>query len=340
MPLKLLHTDLTQFPCDALVLSTDESMHYGGSVFGAACSIAGPSMHDLLREIDGCEIGHAKVIRNFDAIRMQCGKIIITAAPIWKDGHHGEPELLASCYHSALKEAAAMKCKTVGIGLIDSGIYGFPKDAAREIAVQALLEDPFINKMNVFLITFDWSSYQAHMKQAAELERYLNLKYRKETNKAVGNFGTYASQQGFGMRKGVMQRFVGNRPAFDPSAQLDERLQQLDEGFSEMLLRKIDEAGIKDSECYKRANISRQVFSKIRSKKDYKPKKETVIALALALEMNLDDTNALLRTLGYALSHSDKSDVVIEYFISHGVYNVFVINEALHRYDLQLLGSD
>ena len=337
MPLSLLHTDITQFPCDALVLSTDESLRYGGSVFGAVCSAAGPSMSDLLRKLAPFSIGTAQAVPDAEQFDPEARNLIVTAAPTWQDGKHGETEQLAACYHSSLKIAAAMRCKRVGISLIDSGVYGFPKELAREIAVQALLNDPHISELDVFLLTFDWSRYNTHMERARQLERYLNLKYCKNAKKQSTPF---RERSGFGLRDATAVGVMGRRPSFFTAELLDERLKQLDEGFTEMLLRKIDEAGIKDSECYKRANVSKQLFSKIRSNPHYRPKKETVIAFALALELNLDDTNALLQSAGYSLSHSSKFDVIIEYFISKRIYDVFEINEALYMYDQPILGSE
>ena len=315
MSLKLIHTDLTRFPCDAAVLSADENLEYGGSVFGAYRSAGGPSLREALQRTGGCETGKAVSIPwNGPSSRLCCHRLIITAAPFWKDGEQGETELLKSCYQSSLDEAVRHGCKTVGISLIDSGVYGFPKETARETAVQAILDYPGIQDLNVYLVTFDWRGYGDHANRILDLERYINRMMQTSSLPVTGSD-------------------FGDQP-------LEERLKQMDESFSQMLLRRIDEAGIKDSKCYKDANVSKQLFSKIRSAQNYRPKKETVLAFAIALKLNLDDTNALLKTAGYLLTHSNQADIIIEYFISQHIYDVFAINEALFMYDQPTLGSE
>ena len=121
------------------------------------------------------------------------------------------------------------------------------------------------------------------------------------------------------------------------SISLSDALSGIDESFSEMVLRKIDERGMTDAQCYKKAEIDRKLFSKLRGNRLYKPSRQTAVALAIALELSLEETKELLMKAGFALSHSSKFDIIIEYFISRGNYNRFEINEALYEFDQVLI---
>ena len=121
------------------------------------------------------------------------------------------------------------------------------------------------------------------------------------------------------------------------SISLSDALSGMDESFSEMVLRKIDERGMTDAQCYKKAEIDRKLFSKLRGNRLYKPSRQTAVALAVALELSLEETKMLLMKAGFALSHSSKFDIIIEYFISRGNYTRFEINEALYEFDQQLI---
>ncbi len=329
MPLFIVRNDITKMAVDAIVNAANNSLLGGGGVDGAIHRAAGPGLLRECRTLGGCETGMAKIT---GAYSLPCKYVIHTVGPVYTDGMHGEPQLLASCYRESLRLAKEAGCESVAFPLISSGAYGYPKEDALRTATDMIDEFLKTCDMTVYIVIFDRESYRAAGKRFADIERYIDDVY------ADAHADLRRESIAFQMPVYTGAPAAPLRTAKKPRS-LDEAVARLDESFSEMLLRKIDESGMTDAECYKKANIDRKLFSKIRSDRLYKPSKPTAIAFAVALEMPLPETQRLLRTAGFTLSHSSKFDIIIEYFIERGNYNIYEINEALFAFDQSLLGA-
>ena len=308
MPLQIVRNDITKMNVDAIVNAANMTLLGGGGVDGCIHRAAGPKLLKECITLHGCMTGSAKVTRGYD---LPCKYVIHAVGPRWKDGMHGEREQL-----------------------ISSGIYGYPKDQALRVAVDTISEFLLENDMTVYIVVFDKNAYQIGNKLFADIAAYIDDKYvDAHTDDAAERLRRLSmpelSESVFSMPK------MATMPAT-----LDEALGQMDESFSEMLLRKIDERGMTDAQCYKKANIDRKLFSKIRADRLYKPSKPTAIAFCIALELPLDEMREMLMKAGFALSHSNKFDIIVEYFVERGNYNVFEINEALFAFDQSLAGKE
>ena len=369
MPLQMIRNDITKVKCDAIVNAANTSLLGGGGVDGAIHRAAGPQLLEECRHLHGCKTGQAKITGGY---RLPCKYVIHTPGPIWRGGTHGEEELLRSCYINSLKLAKKYNCGTVAFPLISAGVYGYPKEQAVRIAYDTISD--FISEeapdMLVYMVIFDKSSFLISKKLHSDLTSFIDDNYVDEMHKDPSLFGSrnifaieeeirsdmdmsapqYPTESKPPEKKrktffGKESKALLKAPMAESAAitsdhvKLEMMLKNIDESFSEMLLRKIDEKNMKDSECYKKANIDRKLFSKIRSDRLYKPSKNTVIAFAIALELPLDETKDMLRKAGFALSHSSRSDIIIEYFILNGIYDIFTINETLFYFDQKLLGA-
>lgn len=330
MPLEIVRNDITKMKVDAIVNAANETLLGGGGVDGCIHRAAGPELLAECRTLGGCKTGDAKITK---AYRLPCQYVIHTVGPVWNGGSHGERELLVSCYRASLALAKEHGCETVAFPLISSGIFGYPKDQALRVAVDTIGEFLLHNDMTVYIVIFSRTAYQISSKLFADIAEYVDDHYVDAHTD---------SQRERLRRMSVLEsRTLSADAAAAPMAVggLDSLLAHLDAGFSETLLKLIDRSGKKDSEIYKKANVDRKLFSKIRNNPDYKPSKATAIAFAIALELNLDETRDLIARAGYALSASSKFDVIIEYFIRQKKYDIFEINEALFAFDQSLLGA-
>jgi len=342
MPLEIVRNDITKMAVDAIVNAAKESLLGGGGVDGCIHRAAGPELLAECRTLSGCRTGDAKVTK---AYRLPCKYVIHTVGPVWNGGEYGEKEKLVSCYRTSLALAKELGCETVAFPLISSGIFGYPKDQALRVAVDTIGEFLLENDMTVYIVIFDRAAYQISGKLFFDIAEYIDDHYvdehtdsRRERLRRLEHYSIDSCAPPKWPAKSQPMQCV---PMAVSSAniRLDDLIVELDAGFSETLLKLIDRTGKKDSEIYKKANVDRKLFSKIRNNPDYKPSKSTAIAFAIALELDLEETKDFIARAGFALSHSNKFDIIIEYFISQKNYDVYEINEALFAFDQSLLGA-
>lgn len=338
MPLKLIRNDITRVSCDAIVNAANNSLLGGGGVDGAIHRAAGPELLEECRTLNGCPTGEAKITKGY---RLPCRYVIHTVGPIYQDGMHGEEMLLRSCYRSSLRLAAEYECESAAFPLISAGAYGYPKEEALRIATEEITSFIMEHDMLVYIVVFDQKAFQISSRLYSDIQSYIDENYaashadsRREQRRRHAKYSLPSISSIFS-KESREEEAVGYA-AMEES--LEDRLKVIDESFSEMLLRKIDEAGMTDSECYKKANIDRKLFSKIRSNPSYKPSKATVLAFAIALELPIQETEEMLMKAGFAFSSASKADIIVEYFIRRGEYDIFTINDALFAFDQATLG--
>lgn len=335
MPLYIVRNDITHMKVDAIVNAANKSLLGGGGVDGAIHRAAGRGLADECRRLGGCQTGSAKITGGYN---LPCKYVIHTVGPIWQNGYRGEEERLRSCYTASLALAAEKGCETVAFPLISAGAYGYPPDQALQVAVNAIegFLDENESEMTVYLVIFDRKSYRISEELFSDIAAYIDDRYADAHDDSSSR--RFWQKNVPALDEDRMPFLPMAAPAAAPDYSLDDALKVLDESFSQMLLRKIDEKGFTDAQCYKKANIDRKLFSKIRSDPFYKPSKPTVIAFAVALELPLEEAKEMLMKAGFALSHSNKFDIIIEYFIERQIYDVLEINKALFAFDQSLLG--
>lgn len=359
MPLNFVRNDITRMHVDAIVNAANNSLLGGGGVDGAIHRAAGPELLAECRTLNGCKTGEAKLTKGYNLL---CKYVIHTVGPIWRGGDQNEPELLAACYRNSLSLAKAYGCESIAFPMISTGVYGYPKAPAMQIAVREVTDFLIDNDMTVYLIVFSADAVAVTGKLFGEITAYIDDVYvdshydsdrearrslylEKNTAPAMPDMARDAALPK--AKRGLFQRPRKAKPSYadevcsaqaEPLMSLDDMLAQMDEGFPAMLMRKIDEAQMTDSECYKRANIDRRLFNKIKNNPGYRPGKQTVLAFAIALRLPLEETREMLSKAGYSLTHSSKSDIVVEYCILNGIYDIIDINQVLFKLDLQPLG--
>ena len=338
MPFEIVRNDIVNMQVDAVVNTANPNPVIGSGVDSGIHKKAG---HELLvaRQKIGCiDVGDAAITPGFD---LDARYVIHTVGPVWEDGSHREEQILSSCYRNSLTLAKEHGCESIAFPLIATGNYGFPKPLALQIAVREISTFLLENEMQVYLVVFGKEAFALSEKLFKSVSSYIDENYIRSKT-----FDEYGTESVYGSR--VVTRRIREQECSDMSVgaaipidsdDWGRLLKDLDAGFSETLLQLIDRTGKKDSEIYKKANVDRKLFSKIRNNMDYRPSKTTALAFAFALELDVDETKDFISRAGFALSHSSKFDVIVEYFLVNRNYNVFELNEVLFAFDQPLIGA-
>lgn len=334
MPFQILHNDITNMNTDAIVNAANSKLLIGGGVCGAIFRAAGEAqLQKECEQIRPCPVGHAVITKGYN---LKAKYIIHTVGPIYKDGNSNEAKFLKSAYETSLKLAKDYNLKSIAFPLISSGIYAYPKKEALNIAISTIKEFLTDNDMDIYLVVFDRKAVHLSEELYEGIQHYIDDFYEDEDYRLRDRYTLEIEEiyhDDCNFEESIYKIKDFNKRS------LENILDNIDESFSQMLLRLIDEKGKTDVQVYKKANMDRKLFSKIRSNKDYNPKKSTAISLAIGLELSLDETKDLLAKAGYTLSPSHKFDLIVEYFIKNKNYDIFIINEALFSFEQPLLAT-
>lgn len=341
MPIQIVRNDITKMNVDAIVNAANNQLRPGGGVCGAIHMAAGPQLAAECKLLGGCATGAAKATF---AYQLPCKYVIHTVGPVWHGGTNSEQELLTSCYKESLKLAQEKGCESIAFPLISSGIFGYPKKEALKVAMDAISDFLMENDMMVYLAVFDKAALYVGQSLFAGIQEYIDQNYVDYSEKQFA-YGRTLAREEVAMAEDYVAQPVPAMPICEKAApyaadeSIDRWLDTIDESFSEMLLRKIEEKGMKPAECYNAANVDKKLFSKIKNNQSYKPKKTTALGFAIALKLSLEETRELLMKAGMALSRSSKFDLIVEYCIVRKIYDMDVINQILYDYDQPQLGS-
>ncbi|MBQ9010804.1 MAG: macro domain-containing protein [Clostridia bacterium] len=360
MPFQIIRNDITRVKADAIVNTANPKPRYAAGTDRAIYTAAGAEqLLEQRRRIGDIAPGQAAYT---DAFALQAKYIIHTVGPEWRGGESGERDLLRSCYEKSLALAAELKCSSIAFPLISSGVYGFPGDVALNIALSEIGKFLLTHEMEVFLVVLSRETLELSQTLTGDIEEYIDehtadrllrteyggkpdarrIRRERFQERASADSASFLYDEWDIQPSEVTNKeipIMSPVPSEPRRKSLEELLNDTGETFQQRLLRLIDESGMDDVTVYKKANIDRKVFSRIRSKENYRPKKKTALAFAIALELDLPTTQDLLSRAEIAFSPSSRFDLIITYFIDHKIYDIFKINATLFRYGEQTLGE-
>lgn len=338
MPFEIVRNDITNMRVDAIVNTANPEPVIGSGADAMIHEKAGPKLLLARQKLGNIAPGTAKLT---PAFQLQAQYVIHTVGTAWMGGDQEEEKCLRCCYDAALQLALRHKCRSVAFPLIGAGNYGFPKDKALQIAIAAFSAFLTEHEMQIYLVVFHPKAYKLSEKLFHHVASYIDDHYVESCKKAAMGYDRYSRPSRREVRpKAVLWEGSMSAPSVGQSpANLDHFLKKKDMGFIEALKLLIQKRGLKNATVYKRANMSKQHFSKLINTPNANPTKSTAIALALALELNLEETKELIGRAGYTLTNSSIFDLIIQYYIAQKNYNIVQINITLYEFDQSLLGS-
>ncbi|MBU5335042.1 macro domain-containing protein [Intestinibacter bartlettii] len=322
MPFEIIRQDITNMKTDVIVNPINSKLQLSDSgVCGSILKKAGiENLQNEYKTIGNIKTSNAVITNGYD---LECKYIIHTVGPIWNGGKNNESTLLYNTYINCLNLAKSKNCESISFPLISSGNFGYPKDEALEVATSAIKDFLSENDLLIYLVVFDIKSFKIKKDLFDSITQYIDDNY-------VATFKDTRIKQNINEEPKPIYEFYCEKSLLDA-------LENTEDTFSQCLFKLIDESGLTDAQVYKKANIDRRLFSKIRNNKDYTPSKSTILSLSIALELDINKTKDLLKKAGFALSHSNKFDIIVEYFISNKIYDIYTINEALFSFEQNIL---
>lgn len=350
MPFKIIRNDITKVTADAIVNTANPRATYGGGTDTAIYKAAGVKQLLAERQKIG-DIARGDIAVT-PAFRLQAKYIIHTVGPKWIDGLNGEFDILENCYVKSLEKAVELGCESIAFPLISTGVYGFPRDRALQTAVSVFSRFLMNHDMNILLVVFDEHSYRLSSQLMGEIDSYIDANYvsckkldeyeqssRRVSQRILDEDDDWKwHERAYAKEPYSLMESIMRAPTADVSdMSLEEQLENIGVSFHDKLFELIDTSGLDNKDVWKRANMDRKLFSKIQCNEAYHPKKKTVLALCIALQLDIEQSRDLLARAEWAFSPSSKVDLIVQKAILDRKYDIYELNMLLFQYTNETL---
>jgi len=340
MPLKILRQDIIYMNVDAIVSSVSQHPYigFGGDVNSRIHNVAGPYLFYARQRLGEIHVSEAQITPGYQLLARY---VIHAHAPNYFYNPETASDLLNETYRNCLELAKAHSLKSIGFPLLSTGVYGYPKEEALDIAKNAINDFLKVYDIDVYLIVYDDESYEVAKKYSQKITDYLNKNFKPvEFLDEIDNLEEVEDEEDHIYDEIVNEDDTLDYDALKPlikKANLNTIDDDIESSFSDLFLEFIRDKNIDIVKFYKNAMISKQTISKFSTQENYQPKRETVFLCAIGLKLDIEETKKLLASAGYAINPSSKFELIIQYFIESKIYNFHEIDTILLQYDQKTL---